>query len=206
MTKKRTTALDAALSPTPTQAANGSDASTSLSTSAGQVAEQPAVYKAGNGENGGARTKVLASGAIYDLDAKRIVGKAHDNPYAITQTNANEYHEMSRQKRLEAVYRGLAAGTKRSNAHDAVEAIVACQSELAMDIDRGRASTEAARFAFQAGELIQDRRLDASGGVTVTAHVGADALASLLAMLDGRREDVIDGQMVDVDDGLTSPQ
>jgi len=183
----------------PTPAATGSE------TTPGNVAEQPADYKTGNGGNGSApRTKVLANGAIFDIDRRRIIGNPPGGPTtAITKSKVVEYHEMSRQKRLDAVYRGLATGTGRSNAHDAVEAIVAKQAELAMDIERGRASTEAARFSFQAGELIQDRRTDASAGLSVTAHVSGDALAGLFSLLAGRRADidgeVVDGEVADVD-------
>ena len=185
-------------SPTPTEP--GSDSTPD------KIAEQPADYKTGNGGNGSApRTKVLANGAIFDIDRRRIIGNPPGGPTtAITKSKVVEYHEMSRQKRLDAVYRGLATGTGRSNAHAAVEAIVARQAELAMDIDRGRASTEAARFSFQAGELIQDRRTDASGGLSVTAHVSGDALAGLFSLLAGRRADlagdVVDGHAEDVDE------
>jgi len=179
----------------PIPAATGNDSTT------GKTAEERAEYKTGNGGDGSApRTKVLANGTIYDLDAGKFASKQPGPPTtAIKHSNTHEYHELSRKARLEAVYRGLATGTKRSNAHDAVEAIVARQAELAMAIDRGRASTEAARFSFQAGELIQDRRTDASGGLSVTAHVSGDALAGLFSLLAGRRAD-IDGDVVDVDE------
>ena len=171
----------------------------------GQVAEQANNAPAGGGDgNGKPRTKTLKNGAIYDLDTKRIIGGPPGGGTitgtAITQSNANEYHELSREKRLDAVYRGLAAGTRRANAHAAVEAIAAKQAELAMSIDRGRASTEAARFVFQAGELIQDRRLDADGGVTVTAHASLGALEALRAILEQARGGIVDGQLVDVDE------
>src|SRR3990170_2154213 len=179
----------------PTPAATGSDSSI------GKTAEQPAEYTPGNGGNGSApRTKVLANGAIFDIDRRRIIGNPPGGPTtAINKSNVVEYHEMSRQAKLDAVYRGLAAGTGRSKANAAVEAIVAKQAELAMAIDRGRASTEAARFSFQAGELIQDRRTDASAGMSVTAHVSGDALAGLFSLLAGRRAE-IDGDVVDVDE------
>jgi len=178
-------------SPTPTQP--GSESTT------GKIAEQPADYKTGNGGN----VRTLKNGAIYSMDTKRII-VGPPGGGGITQSNANEYHELSRKARLEAVYRGLATGTGRSNAHDAVEAIVARQAELAMDIERGRASTEAARFSFQAGELIQDRRTDASAGLSVTAHVSGDALAGLFSLLAGKRADlagdVVDVEAMDVDE------
>ena len=186
-------------SPTPTQPGNDGRMTGSHSTT-GKIAEEQAEYKPGNGGN----VRTLKNGAIYSMDTKRIIAAPPRDRQAITSENAHEYHELSRQKRLEAVYRGLATGTKRSNAHDAVEAIVAKQAELAMAIDRGRASTEAARFSFQAGELIQDRRNDASGGLSVTAHVSGDALAGLFSLLAGRRADidgdVVDGQVRDDDD------
>ena len=146
--------------------------------------------------------RTLRNGAVYDLSKGRIVtGPPGGGPNGISQMNTNEYHELSRQARLDAVYRGIAAGTRRANAHDAVEAIVTRQTELAMAIDRGRASTEASRFVFQAGELIQDRRLGETGGLTVTAHVTEGALASLLARLDGDVAEIIDGQVRDASDG-----
>ena len=185
---------------------NGDSSQTApLTDQPAQVAEQASNAPAGgNGGDGKPRTKTLKNGAIYDLDTKRIIGGPPGGGTitgtAITQSNANEYHEMSREKRLDAVYRGLAAGTRRANAHAAVEAIAAKQAELAMSIDRGRASTEAARFVFQAGELIQDRRLDADGGVTVTAHASLGALEALRAILEQARGSVVDGQVVDVDE------
>ena len=182
----------------PTPAASGSEITT------GKVAEDRAEYAPGNGGDGASRLKTLKNGAIYSLDTKRIVANPGGGTSAITQAKATEYHELSRKARLEAVYRGLATGTGRSNAHAAVEAIVARQAELAMDIERGRASTEAARFSFQAGELIQERRTDASGGLSVTAHVSGDALAGLFSLLAGRRADlagdVVDGHAEDVDE------
>ena len=168
-----------------------------------QVAEQASSAPTGGGDgNGKPRTKVLKNGTVYDLDRGRIVaGPPGGGTKPITQANTHEYHEMSREKRLDAVYRGLAAGTRRANAQAAVEAIAAKQAELAMSIDRGRASTEAARFVFQAGELIQDRRLDADGGVTVTAHASLGALEALRAILEQARGGIVDGQLVDVDGG-----
>ena len=161
---------------------------------------QPAGNGAPAAGNGGANTRVLKNGAVYDMDRKRI----GENPpggttTAITQANAAEYHELSRQQRLNAAYRGWMSGTKRSNAHDALEAIVSNQTELAMNIERGRASTEAARFILQVGEALQDKRTGQEDGLTVTAHVSAGAIAALLARLDADRADVIDGQVTDVD-------
>src|SRR3989304_4643172 len=113
-------------SPTPTQP--GSE------TTPGKIAEQHADHKPGNGGN----VRTLKNGAIYSMDTKRIIAAPPRDRQVITSENAHEYHELSRKARLEAVYRGLATGTGRSNAHAAVEAIVARQAELAMAIDRGR--------------------------------------------------------------------
>ena len=185
----------------PTPAATGSDSTT------GKIAEQPAEYKPGNGGDGSApRTKVLANGAIFDLDRKRIIGNPPGGPTTAikTQSQAVALQKLSDQARLDAVYRGWMSGTGTARPDRAIEAIVAAQSKLSLDIARGRASTEASRLVLQVGEALPDRRNDASGGLSVTAHVSGDALAGLFSLLAGKRAevdgDVVDGEMADVDE------
>src|SRR3990170_7250294 len=91
----------------PTPAASGSDSTT------GKTAEQPAEYKTGNGEpaggNGSApRTKVLANGAIFDIDRRRIIGNPPGGPTTgiKTKSQAVALQKLSDQARLDAVYRG----------------------------------------------------------------------------------------------------
>jgi len=170
-----------------------------------QVAEQASSAQPGSSGgdgNGKPRTKVLKNGAIYDLDTKRIIGTPPGGPTTAIKTHSQAiaYQELSRQARLDAVYRGWMRGTRTAKPDEAIEAIVEKQTELAMAIDRGRASTEASRFVFQAGEAIQDRRLDADGGVTVTAHASLGALEALRAILEQARGGIVDGQVRDVDE------
>ena len=184
----------------PTPAASGSDSTP------GKIAEQPAEYKTGNGGNGAPRTKVLANGAIFDLDRKRIIGNPPGGPTTgiKTKSQAVALQKLSDQARLDAVYRGWMSGTGTARPDRAIEAIVAAQSKLSLDIARGRASTEASRLVLQVGEALPDRRNDASGGLSVTAHVSGDALAGLFSLLAGRRADidgdVVDGEVADVDE------
>ena len=187
----------------PTPAANGSDGTT------GKIAEQPAEYNTGQptptGGNGASRLRTLKNGAIYDLDAGRIIGNPPGGPTTAikTQSQAVAMKKLSDQARLDAVYRGWMSGTGTARPDRAIEAIVAAQSKLSLDIARGRASTEASRLVLQVGEALPDRRNDASGGLSVIAHVSGDALAGLFSLLAGRRAD-IDGDVVadgDIRDG-----
>ena len=168
----------------------------------GQVAEQASSTPAGGGDgNGKPRTKTLKNGAVYDLDKGRIVANPPGGPTTAikTQSQAVALQKLSDQARLDAVYRGWMAGTRTAKPDRALEAIIANQTELAMDISRGRASTEASRLVLQAGEALQDRRLDAAGGFTVTAHASLGALEALRAILEQARGGIVDGQVRDVD-------
>ena len=184
----------------PTPAANGSDGTT------GKIAEQPAEYTPGNGTPTGGNVRTLKNGAIYDLDAGRIIGNPPGGPTTAikTQSQAVALQKLSDQARLDAVYRGWMSGTGTARPDRAIEAIVAAQSKLSLDIARGRASTEASRLVLQVGEALPDRRNDASGGLSVTAHVSGDVLAGLFSLLAGKRAevdgDVVDGEMADVDE------
>ena len=66
--------------------------------------------------------------------------------------------------------------------------------------------TEDARLVGHATGYLPLNRAgdDASGGLSVTAHVSGDALAGLFSLLAGKRADidgdVLDGQAVDVDE------
>src|SRR3990167_2112040 len=189
----------------PTPAANGSDGTT------GKIAEQHAEYTPGNGTPTGGNVRTLKNGAIYDLDAGRIIGNPPGGPTTAikTQSQAVALQKLSDQARLDAVYRGWMSGTGTARPDRAIEAIVAAQSKLSLDIDRGRASTEASRLVLQVGEALPDRMNDASAGLSVTAHVSGDALAGLFSLLAGRRAevdgdvvadgDIRDGEMADVD-------
>jgi hypothetical protein len=48
--------------------------------------------------------RILATGAIYDSNVGRIVGKAAPNPWAITSEKSNEYRQQ-RKKKAEALLR-----------------------------------------------------------------------------------------------------
>ena len=202
-------------SPTSTQPGSDGRMTGSHSTT-GKVSEERAEYKTGNGESAGGngsapRTKVLANGAIFDLDRKRIIGNPPGGPTTgiKTKSQAVALQKLSDQARLDAVYRGWMSGTGTARPDRAIEAIVAAQSKLSLDIARGRASTEASRLVLQVGEALPDRRNDASGGLSVTANVSGNALAGLFSLLAGRRADIDgdvvadgdirDGEMADVD-------
>ena len=194
-------------SPTPTQPGSDGRMTGSHSTT-GNVAEQPADYKTGNGEpaggNGAPRTKVLKSNAIYDLDKGRIVGSAGPNPYAINQTNSNAMSRLRWDKVAEAQAMAIESIRDVSFSPTGIAAwgkLVGFRYERAMDADNKRGTEDARLVGHATGFLPLNRAGDdASGGLSVTAHVSGDALAGLFSLLAGRRDEIIEGEVVDDDD------
>ena len=190
-------------SPTPTQAASGSDGTT------GQVAEERADYKTGNGGDGSApRTKVLKNNAIYDLDKGRIVGFAGPNPYAINQSNSNAMSRLRWDKVAEAQAMAIESIRDVSFSPTGIAAwgkLVGFRYERAMDAGNKRGTEDARLVGHATGFLPLNRAGDdASAGLSVTAHVSGDTLAGLFSLLAGRRADldgdVVDGEAADVDE------
>ena len=189
-------------SPTPTQAASGSDGTT------GKTAEQPVEHMPGNGGDGSApRTKVLKNNAIYDLDKGRIVGFAGPNPYAINQSNSNAMSRLRWDKVAEAQAMAIESIRDVSFSPTGIAAwgkLVGFRYERAMDAGNKRGTEDARLVGHATGFLPLNRAGDdASAGLSVTAHVSGDTLAGLFSLLAGRRADldgdVVDGEAADVD-------
>ena len=138
-----------------------------------EVASQPA----------GANVKVLANGAVYDLDAGRIVAMAPGGgSTGITQANTGEMARLRAEKYRRSAAAGLARIHPSNTPIAAWSYIVEKQSELATMIDKGRSSTEAARFVGGAiGILGSGGAAGAnSGGDTVNISVPGAFLRGLL--------------------------
>src|SRR3990170_2928922 len=192
----------------PTPAATGSDSTT------GKTAEQPVEHMPGNGGDGSApRTKVLKNNAIYDLDKGRIVGFAGPNPYAINQSNSNAMSRLRWDKVAEAQAQAIESIRDVSFSPTGLAAwgkLVGFRYERAMDADNKRGTEDARLVGHATGYLPLNRAGDdASGGLSVTAHVSGDALAGLFSLLAGKRAevdgdvvadgDIRDGEVADVD-------
>ena len=134
------------------------------------------------------RYRELKNGAVYDMETKRIVANPGGGKSAITQATSSELRARWAEKKLEAqlaAQRGIGRLVSSGSDLEAWEAIVEQQGTLAMDIEQGRASTEAARFTGLAAGYLSDRRGGsqdpAPGGVNIT--LGAGVVRELLDVL-----------------------
>jgi len=121
----------------------------------------------------GKQARQLPNGAILAIDTGKIVANpaASGQPGAtsgITTENHRDIREKLFERRLQsqlAAGSGMAKGTMTAGELQAWEKIAAAQAGLALDVERGRASTEAARFLGAAtGFLAADARRDTDGG------------------------------------------
>ena len=130
----------------------------------------------------GENTKVLANGAVYDMDTKRIVANPGGGTSAITQANASAMATARWDAYRERAEIGAARGARRDSSLDAWEWIVERQTELAGDIDKGRSSTEAANFLDRALSARPERGRDDAGGGSGNAIIFSATIPEDLAM------------------------
>ena len=130
----------------------------------------------------GQNVKILKNGAVYDLDKGRIVANPGGGTTAITQANATELINSRWERYRNSAVEGLAAAGAVNNRVDAWAWIVEKQAGLAADPDRGRASTEAARFVGSAVGAMPERGAAGanSGGDNVNISVPGAFLRGLL--------------------------
>lgn len=133
----------------------------------------------------GGELRVLANGAVYDMNVKRIVANPGGGSTAITQAQSSAYHDLRRAKRIEIAQRGIELGTGATRWDIGAVDIIAAQSRLALDITKGRGSTEAARLVLGAAELLPERGQDAGGGPAVRLELSQGAVESLAGLLGG---------------------
>lgn len=125
--------------------------------------------------------KTLSNGAVYDLEAKRIVANPGGGTKAITQANASAYHQARREKMRQAAAAAIARATNTRNSIAGlaygIEMLVSRAVSGEEDLDKSR---KALLTAGRVAGLIDDTRQtldnDAIQAVAVTA--------SLLAVRD----------------------
>ena len=130
---------------------------------------------------------VYKNGAVYDRSKGRIVANPGGGTTAITQANTSEMARLRAEKYREAAAEGLARAKGSGGAPMAGWShIVEKQSELAVDTEKGRSSTEAARFVGAAvGILGAEARAERVEGAPGGA--GPVPLDTLRALLDDLR-------------------
>ena len=119
----------------------------------------------------GERYRTLKNGAIYDLEAGRIAANPPGGTTtAITQANAAAMATSRWDKVYSAARHGMRTASGSASSLRALSNMVEAQYKLAIDIEKGRASTEAARYvAQQAGYMPNERtnsvEMPGDGGV-----------------------------------------
>lgn len=146
-----------------------------------------------------AHVRVLKNGAWYDTNISRIV-KAPLTGNIETQAQARALQtrrlELSREAAMAAIAeKGKAPG----DLYGGWRTIVRAQVDLAVNVDKGRSSTEAARFVGAAAGFMSEagRAHDAEmaplGGIYIDRETVIGAIATIMASLAGDESVVIDG-------------
>lgn len=160
------------------------------------------------------KTKVLANGAVYDLEKKRIIANPGGGSHAITSERASEFAQL-RRERKQAVIQATANSAVENGKYRAsygddawIAAITEAQYIKATTPDDPK-STDAARFLFtEAG--ISDKQqangpdnMPSSAVLAQLAQFAADVVAPLIAQRENgfdnytyRNHEVQDGDIV----------
>ena len=160
------------------------------------------------------RYKRLPSGAVMDKSTNKLVANPGGGN-TIIRRNSNNIREIHAERVLKAklaAQSALAAvsASKSKTSLAGWARIVGAQAELALDIDRGRASTDAARFVGQAaGFLESGRQADDNGrdaGTMGAVSILAGALSQFLAAASSKSttpDIIIDSDWVKNSDDTT---
>ena len=158
------------------------------------------------------RTKVLSNGAIYDLEAKRIVANPGGGKNAITKETASEYHAKRQEKKRARIEAGALAAVQdklpdafTGDDGDWIEAVAQQVAYKALDkLDPKQ--VDAARFLFTEAGIAEQRQPvqgTAAEAVTDILREVASIAASLAQAANGfdninyRKHEAIDGQTVE---------
>ena len=101
----------------------------------------------------GERYRELKNGAVYDMESKRIVANPGGGTTAITQANASEIGNIYREQRAAAAREEIADRKGKGDLIVGIRALTGNQIDLASDIERGRASTEAYKTVMMAAGM-----------------------------------------------------
>lgn len=154
------------------------------------------------------RYKRWANGAIYDTSIGRVVANPGGGIKKFTKDNTADMRALYDQRRLQAKLAAqgavakLAVSSGKPSVYRGWQLLVSAQAELAMDTDRGRASTDAARFVGQATGFL-DSGAQAETGSPASMDGAISLLAGALRQFLGvvaNPSTVIDGEWVSGDD------
>jgi hypothetical protein len=152
------------------------------------------------------RVKVLANGAVYDLDKKRIVANPGGGSTAITSQRASELHARRRELKQLRIMEGAAKLLERTGEWtapddmDVVEAIGEAAMMRAMD-PKAKGQIEAAKFILvESGLSAADSQRENASAPPGTIVAAPGALVELLDLLERQRSAAVDrSRAVDVE-------
>ena len=127
--------------------------------------------------------RVLKNGALADPETGRIVANPGGGKSAITPANTSEFAKLRAERYRQAAVAGMRRAASASGAGTSGAAwgyIVEKQSELATMIDKGRSSTEAARFVGSAIGVLGGPKQAEQGQNGVNQVLPGDTLRRLL--------------------------
>jgi hypothetical protein len=132
-----------------------------------------------------ANIRVLANGAWYNMDTKRIV-RAPTRGNIENQAQASELANIRWRKAQAAAVQGLRDVSTKGSSLDAWRNIVRRQAELAQDTGKGRASTEAAKFignvtGFVQNELANNLANSSENRLTLSDNALATIIDAIMA-------------------------
>ena len=99
-------------------------------------------------------TRILANGAVYDMDKKRIVANPGGGTGAITQSNASALARLRWERSREEFAAGMAEGMKVQAPTQAWRKIGKKAVELLEQSTGARGFADLARFAGEAGGFV----------------------------------------------------
>ncbi len=138
----------------------------------------------------------LSNGAGYDTERKRIThgpGTFGHDPARITVENNAEYQAARYESGRLAAEQAIATGTNSPDAWGGWFTVVAAQTQLALNTEKGRASTEAAKFVGRAADLLpQQVKGQPTNQTNVQINVTQDALLDILGTTGGNLLDIDD--------------
>lgn len=143
------------------------------------------------GEYDGQPARFYENGTVLHADTKKLLRGPQD--YRLTSERARELNTIKHAAPIEAARRGLAAGLSVQELVDghniAWEKVIQAQAELAIDREKGHASTKAAEFVGKAADMLPDRRASRDGGAVPVDNRLLDFLGAIAPVVRGLLEE-----------------
>lgn len=150
------------------------------------MAETKPKYTLLSTDENGNEVRQYENGYIRNQNGQIIV--LPENAPVITSENARQYHQMRKQKILDAIEREITDLTRTNAPADAIAKIVRKRAEIALK-DKGKSGNDAAKIVLSAVDAYQNKAAEGSTNVLRHEYVMDDSTRDLLErMLRDRRD------------------